>query len=97
MPQHSESGASLETCLTPHSNTLLKRVVKNEPSGLPKLAPLHCFSPSIFRRKITEIDRAVIPSVGHALVAQKVIEHVEMSHKAGQGLWPSTLITWVKF
>ena len=30
---------------------------------LPKVAPLHpCFSLSIFRRKITEIDRAVIPS-----------------------------------
>ena len=30
---------------------------------LPKVAPLHPgFSLSIFRRKITEIDRAVIPS-----------------------------------
>ena len=30
-PQHSESGASLGACLTPHSNTLLRRVVGIRP------------------------------------------------------------------
>ena len=33
-PQHSESGASLGACLTPHSNTLLRRVVRNQATNI---------------------------------------------------------------